>query len=140
MSLVVTEQGARVLLGRALNGYTPAFDDVEARLFKNDIDIEPTTVLADLQESTFAGYFRQQLEPADWSTPVTVAGRAESTYGTAPLEWIVTAGTETVFGVYLVDMATNFLIAAERLETPRVLDTDGKLQLTMTLNAMNADL
>lgn len=133
MPLVVTLAGARILLDRALQGFTPSLDDLEARLFVNDVEVDVDTVLADLEEASFTGYFRQQLASAMWTPAVTVAGRAESIYGTTPLQWIVASIGETVYGVYLVHMATNALLAAETLATPRVLDTPGTLGLILTL-------
>ena len=135
MAFVVTKDGSILILGRAITGWFPSLQQWQIRLFKTDHTPTIDSVVADFTESTFAGYARKNLDNELWQTPTWEGDRATAQYDDYPLTWDVTAGTETVYGMLLVDLASGVLVAADRFATVRVLDEDGKLGLLVSLSA-----
>lgn len=138
MGLVVPNAGAIRLLARTLSSFTPGPNDLALRLFKNDYTPDAASVLADFQEATFGGYFRQWIDSAGWPTPTIVGGKASSTYSLDPFTWTVTDPGQTVYGYYVEEAATATVLWAERLATPRVLFPGGQLELTLILTGKSA--
>lgn len=131
--LIVTLAGAERLLARTLSGFTPDAHDMALRLYSNDYTPDVNSVLASFTEATFSGYFRQWLDSALWGSPVTVSGKAESTYGVDPLAWTVTDAGQTVYGYYVEESATGVVLWAERFNVPRVLTNGQTLEVTAVL-------
>lgn len=90
-------------------------------LFVNDVMPDVDTVLDDLVEATFGGYFPVTLTRPDWTTPFLDSdGCASSTWGTVATTWYVTGPpTETPYGYALVDTSVGVIRFIQRFE-----DTD----------------
>lgn len=93
-------------------------DGVKVGLFQNDFNPTTLTVLADLNPADFHGYALSSA--VVWGAPYydqagvpTVAGGQKQFTATTPL-----AGSQVIYGYYLVDGAGTTLIAAARFETP----------------------
>lgn len=131
MSLVVTDIGAVELLARALRGEAGDFHPWSLALFANDYTPHKASVWTDFIQPTWAGYFRQDIDPAAWTDPVTVSGRASSTNGTVPFEWTNGGPQTTVYGYWILNLDTFSVVWAERANTPRVIDSGGKLRVLL---------
>lgn len=89
----------------------------QLRLFKNNLTPSPTTVLANLVEADFPGYVRATLDRDAWTVPTVSGGCAVSTWGTVPLEWLVTGGpVQTIYGYAFVDATVNKLRFIQRFD------------------------
>lgn len=131
--ILVPDAGERAMLDVTLRA--PLVTDIvlSLRLYKNDYTPVAASVLADFTEATFMGYFRRDLARADWSTPVTVLGRARSEHGTAALTWTNSGASQTVYGYFIVDPGTAIVWWAERFNVPRVVPNGGQLVLQPAL-------
>jgi hypothetical protein len=86
-------------------------------LWVNDLVPDNNTVLASLTPATFPGYSFVTLMPGTWTVPDVVDGCATSTYGTTPLQWIVSGPTtETVYGYALTDPTAGVLRFIQRFD------------------------
>lgn len=91
-------------------------------LFANDYTPTRSTVLADLIEPTWPGYFRKNLSRAGWLAPTVTAACASSEWGTAPQQWTVGAATsEKVYGYALLDLGAGKLRFVQRLEAADIV-------------------
>jgi hypothetical protein len=114
MSLVVTNQGERVLLEWALKSAGGA---LKLKLFQNNVTLSPTTVAADLTEATFSGYTARTLARASWNAPSTNGdGKAEIRYSAD--QTYDFASNQSIWGYYLTD-SSDVLLAAEKFAAVR---------------------
>lgn len=86
-------------------------------LWTNDVQVDNTTVLADLTEAMWGGYTRATLDRALWNTPVVEQGCAMSTWGDVPLRWTM-SGTDPVtnYGCAYLDILRSKLRFVQRFE------------------------
>lgn len=101
-------------------------------LFVNDVTPTCDTVLDDLEEATFEGYSRVQLDRSTWTTPAVSECCATSTYGTEPIKFFVEGQTdETVYGVAYVDPSKSVIRFAQRLDDADIapLQDGGQFQI-----------
>lgn len=101
-------------------------------LFVNDVTPTCDTVLDDLDEATFDGYSRKQLDRSTWTTPEVSECCATSTYGTDPIVYLVEGETdETVYGVAYVDPTSNVIRFVQRLDDADIapLQDGGQFQI-----------
>jgi hypothetical protein len=95
----------------------PAADDpLHIHLFKNDYHPNRVSLVLDFDECTFAGYLPKDLNRADWGVPVSVGGVALIFYGTAPLSWLASAGSQVVYGYYVTTTDDSVCLWAERFD------------------------
>lgn len=135
MLLVVSNEGEKFLLDRVTGRvpYDPLNEDL-VRLYQNDFTPTRDVVLADLEEADFAGYTGVPLTAADWTAPDTVAGAAASWYGTGPLTWLASSGTQWVYGAYATDSTGTVLLWVVRFDSPQMVNstTPASYQPTLT--------
>lgn len=85
-----------------VSGIDPlTFPQLHLRLYKNDYFPNRESTLGDFVEADFAGYAELLLDRSQWSAPVTTAGRAQTYYGPAFVEWLSTSGSQNVYGYYV---------------------------------------
>jgi hypothetical protein len=86
-------------------------------LFKNDVTPDADTVLADLEEASFPGYFPFDLTRSTWTMPTVVGGCAIATWGEEVVEWPVTGETdETIYGMAYYDSTENIIRWVQRFD------------------------
>ena len=85
-------------------------------LYKNNYTPVSGTTRSDYTECDFANYTVKKLARATWrSAQHTVAGKAESSYGTTPLSWTCGASGNTVYGYWVQGASSNAVCWAEAL-------------------------
>lgn len=102
---------------------------LEVRLFKNDVDVDEDTVLADLEEADFSGY--SAVAP-EWNGPYEdqTDNLVDLLAGSATFATGATVTTpNNVYGVMLVGGvgATEFLVGAARFPAVIGMTTPGQL-------------
>lgn len=125
--IVVPDAGAIELLNKTLLSALAVADDYSLRLYRNDYTPVAGSVLASFLEATFAGYFRHTLLRSGWGAPSIVAGRARVEYTASVTDWTCTAGSQTIYGYYVVAPASGAVAWAERFTDPVNLAASGKL-------------
>ena len=131
--LVVTNEGERYLLDRAIR--TPWLDDEvwQLRLFVNDFVPCKDMVISDITEASFPGYLAVDLVRADWTDPVTVMGIATSWNGTSPKEFDATSGVTTVYGYYITVPDPDVFLLAQRFDAPPIITSAAPILLVPQL-------
>lgn len=93
-------------------------------LWVNDIEPDHETVLDDLEEATFSGYARVDVDRALWTTPEVDNGCATSTWQAYPTVWHVTGGPiETVYGYAMIDVVEGVIRFIQRFEDADIAPT-----------------
>src|SRR5215831_6745176 len=98
MPFVVVDTGELFLLDLLVKTALASPEDWVLRLYKTAVSIINTTVLADLTQADYDGYSPLSLTRSDWQDSVTVAGRAVSYWGTAPVNFVADSGTQDIYG------------------------------------------
>ena len=124
---VLPNEGLPDLLDYMIRATISGVLDWELMLFVNDIVPDQDTVYADLVEASLTGYSRVTLSRGTWTSPVIVSNRAVSTYGTTPISWSITGGSETVYGHALVTPSSPVIRFVERWTTPVAVSPPGVL-------------
>jgi hypothetical protein len=94
-------------------------------LFKNNVTVVDTTVLADLTEADFSGYGAAQT--LVFGTPFTDgSGRGKMTAATITFTHSGGATANTVYGSFIKDSTTGKLLKAETWDTPFLMNTAGQ--------------
>lgn len=134
--LVVSDEGERLLLGRALGKivYDPDQPD-KLGLFVNDYTPNKDTTLSDLEEPTYPAYERQELAGGDWRPPVTVDGEAVCWYGAGPVSFPVDTGLVIVYGYFVVDYTGAVLLWSQRFDSPQYGNSSFPVQVNGLLTA-----
>lgn len=123
---------------QTLNGVVSwLVDDVESislRLFINNYQPVPGTVVANLVEPTFVGYEAQPLDPESFPEATVLAHVASVTSGDVA-EWIPAAApvpAQTVYGYFATDADGAYLWAA-RLASPIAVEALKPIRLQAQL-------
>jgi len=86
-------------------------------LWVNDLVPSFDTVFSDLEESTWGGYSRVQLDRSVWTDPDVSQGCATSTWGTDPISFDVSDPMDqTIFGVAYYDPTKGVLRFIQRFD------------------------
>lgn len=134
MPLAVPDAGELALLELLVKTALAAPDDWWLRLYVDDIDIEAATVIADVTEPTVPGYAAVELLRSLWNAPATIAGRGVVTWGTGPVWFTLTSGSEDIYGWYVTNAANDTLLFGSRLSSPPwVMTPANPLPLTPTM-------
>jgi len=87
-------------------------------LWKNDIEPDSATELADLVECDFGGYGRVTILPTNWTGFNALGGCSHATYGLVPVRWDVTSGpTQSVYGWAMIDDGNGVIRRVQRFES-----------------------
>lgn len=139
MPLVVTDAGEKALLDVALRGDTTK-RPYRLRLFVNDYLPHEYSTPGQVTPATFGGYADLILDPAQWQPAVTVAGTAESVYGSMAHQWLSTGLVpQRVYGYYVVTEDGAILIWAERFNEPVDIAPGGTFQLRPMFSGRSKD-
>lgn len=129
MQLVVPDLGEKFLVLQMLREDASALP-LRLRLFKNDIGIGSGTVIGDMVDADFDGYAQVDLDPALWTDPITIGGRAQSQYATAAQSWTNEGVTgQTVYGYYVCDYAGTVLLWGAPFDDPITVAPAGTLEV-----------
>ena len=113
-------------IARLNNVLTNAMADAGyvVRLFSNNHTPDVTDVLADYTEATFPGYVEGTLI---FDFNAGVSGNIDTCgFIAVTFTRIAGAGSETIFGYYIVDPSDGQLIGAQVLPVPVVISTAGQ--------------
>jgi hypothetical protein len=135
MPLVVSDQGELRLLDIMLKVALSTNENQILKLYQNNYTPTSAAAPGSFTEATFTGYAARTLSRSTWNTAVTVANKAESSYGTTPQSWTCGATGNTIFGYHVE--AGGKLLWAELFSTARVLASGDVLNITpkFTLNS-----
>lgn len=129
MAIVIPDEGKLFLLNQLIRQDVTEIFPFVLRLFQNDVTPDADTVRADLTESSFAGYLPVELVRADWTAPLISDDRAESVWGTTPVAFTPSSGSQFCYGYFVTDIDDNFVLWAERKPVPSSLDPTHPLYL-----------
>ncbi len=91
------------------------------RVYKNDYTPDRNSVLASFTPADFAGYLQKIIARGDWAAPVLTDHTASVEPTPSPYTFACTAGTQTVYGVYLVGATSLIVCYCRRFAVPRVV-------------------
>ena len=119
MNIVIPNEGVLESVSRIIA------DNMRLKLFKNDYTPVHTSALANFTECDVAGYADVLVVFGDWDAPA-LSGNTGYTQ-TAPIAFSATApNTQDIYGWYLVDGTSTFVIAAARFDVaPTELNSTG---------------
>lgn len=138
MPLVVPDEGELVLLDVLLRANVSPSLNWVVRLYANNYTPNRESLLIDFTEASFGGYLPKLLTRSSWTSPATVAGSAQSTYGTDYLVWTASSGSETVYGYYVTDAPATVCLWAERFLNPMTV-TDLNPALVLPLMRLRSE-
>lgn len=127
MALVLPNEGLTELLDWMIRIPIAGVPDLVFTLWKNDIEPDQDTTLADLERADFGGFQEMVLSRAGWTTPVIDSGRAVTQWGSEPTRWTLDQNPQTVYGWAAYDPDTLALVVAERFDVPRALNVGDTL-------------
>jgi hypothetical protein len=136
MALVVPDLGEIELLTKLLKNTTDT-EDYIIRLYKNNYSPINTTVVGDFTEADFTSYAEKTVARGDWSSPSTVAIKAESSV--TAQSWTCGVTGNTVYGYYVVGATSGVCLWAEQFAAARVLADGDVLNLTPKFNLASAN-
>jgi len=131
-------QQLECILSRSVAGVMPW----QLILWVNDLVPDADTVLADLVEASFAGYFPVSMDRALWTTPAVAGGCAHSTWQAVPTVWFVTGGpVETIYGYAYVDATSGVVRFVQRLDSADIapVEIGGKVSILPAYTLTSAE-
>lgn len=118
MAGIVTEAGRMYIASGLVGALDGSGDILVLHLFKSDSTPTTGSVPGDFTEAAFGSYTAIQKYLNENSGPVLTAGEALVLFGGGPQHWDCTSGTETIYGWYITEYATGYLLFAERYDVP----------------------
>lgn len=125
MSLVAPNEGLADQLDYILKSTISGVANWTLVLFKNNLTPNQSTVYADLTLATFGGYSPVTLSRSTWTSAVISADKAVSTYDTTPQIWLVSSGSETIYGYAIVTPSSPVIRYVERFASPIAVSAGG---------------
>ncbi len=107
MALVVVNEGELELLDKCLKDTLSTDENMILHLYKNNYTPVAATTSTDFTEADFTNYVNKTLARTTWNAAVTVSGKAESSYGSAPLSWTCGATGNTIYGYWVQGATSN---------------------------------
>jgi len=138
MPLLLPNEGLPILLSLLLKDAAMPASPWVLMLWSNDIEPDVDTMLADLTEANFTGYFPVVVARGDWATPVAATGQANTRWGAGPYSWACSGGAQDIYGYAVFDSSTFKLLWVERFDPTRAA-VNGQpfaLWLSFTLGAL----
>jgi hypothetical protein len=133
VGLCVSNLGAQRLMDWCLFRTQASDEDMQVRLFKNDLEPIRTTALADFTEADFLYYLRRNLLRNQWATS-DVDGAGVNCVYIPDQTWPVGSSGQTVYGYFIVSQRDNRYLWGERFDTPFVLVAGVPLTITLRLS------
>lgn len=136
MPLWTPNAGELQLLDKMMKDALSTNENYLLKLYTNDYTPDDNAVTASFTQATFTNYAGRTLVRSSWNSAVTVANKAETSYGTGPQSWTCGATGQTVYGYYVEAITSAVTLWAERFSTARVLANGDVLNITpkFTLN------
>jgi hypothetical protein len=123
--MYVSPQSRLLVILQGLVGVAGELNGAKLKLFTNDFQPVPTSVVGDFTEATQTGYAATTIT---WGTPyVNDSGWAEVL--SQLITTIFSAGLAeggTIYGYYLTNTAGSTLLLSERLDNPIAITRDGQ--------------
>lgn len=135
MSLVVPNEGKRFLLNMLLKRNVSSADVFIIGLFRNLLVPVRTTVLSDVVEANFAGYTPRMLTRSLWSESSLIDNKAQSNWGSEFIQWYATSGSQLLYGYYVRDADSNFLLWAQNFSGPKTVTDQDPILIQPSLQA-----
>ncbi len=132
MALVVPNAGELALLNKMLKAPLTTDEDYHLKLYRGNQTPDQNTVGGGLTEADFTDYAAKTLTRSGWNDAVTVSGKAQASYGSAPQSWTCGTSGNTIYGYYVSGATSNVILWAERFPVARVLAEGDVLNLTPT--------
>jgi len=108
-------------------------NDIELRLFSNNVTPGETTTLAAFNQVAGGGYAAKTLSSGNWVS--TQGNPTEAEYPEEEFEFTsTTTAPGTIYGYYLVDTVTGLYIGGERFAsavTPMTPGSGSKIRITL---------
>lgn len=136
--MLVTTQALDLALLAALTETDGALFGAKIGLFKANVTLQPSTVLADLSEADFTGYARSAA--ITWGTPGVSSDKTPMVAGDAK---VFTAGNpitvpNQIYGYFVCDAAGTGLLYAEKFANPlNVSQSLQQLRIVPTFSTTN---
>lgn len=131
MTLVVVDQGESLILQAIINKTAP--QDLDLRLFKNNVTPGETDTEATYTEADFTGYAAIALTASSWN----ITGTAPTSAGYAEQTFTSTTGSQNqnVYGYYITQHTSGKLIWAEAFsDGPYLISNSGdNINVTLAL-------
>lgn len=113
------DEGLPSLLNWTVREELAADEELEMRIFTNDILPQRGAVLASFVEATFDGYTRRVLPRSGWTEPTVDANHVAKTSRVfGPHSYTATGGIQTLYGIYLVRPMAGIVVLARRFSEP----------------------
>lgn len=130
MALKIPNEGELQLLDKCLKNAQVADENYTLKLFKNDYTPTDADTSASYTVADFDGYADKPLTRAGWNAAITNAGNeAESTYS-AEQSWTCNAGSQAIYGYYVLGATSGKVLWAERFAITRTLAGGDQLKMT----------
>jgi hypothetical protein len=138
MALVTTNLGELQLLDKMLKAALTVDEDYVLHLFKTNVTPDANSAPGSFVEADFTTYVAKTLTRANWNSSVTVAGKAQSSYSSAPLSWTCGASGNTIYGYWISGATSGVCLWAESFATARALASTDVLNITPTIQLDSA--
>lgn len=132
--LVVSDEGERYLLSRAIRDPWDTSETWLLHLYGNDYTPCKDTVEGDLEESDFPGYDTIVLNREDWTDPVTIMGVATSWNGVTPKLFEASSGSTLVYGYYITVPSAGVFLLSQRFDVTFLITSGQPLPIIPQLS------
>jgi hypothetical protein len=112
--------------------------NLKLRLFQSNTTPTTSSVIGDFTECTFAGYAAVSL--TGWATPIVAAHDATMLADLKTFTRTSTGASQNIYGYYVTDNATTFLLWAERDPLAPIVVTNNGDSYTVTPSLSEQDL
>lgn len=123
MNMVIPDEGKLLLAEWMLVTEASSFGDMEVVMYTNNYTPVDGSTSTDFTPATFTGGDPILITRAEWDAPTLVSHVAYVALPSPPTWTCTGAGPETCYGWVLYDVSTSTVIAAQRFDTARVMDT-----------------
>jgi hypothetical protein len=122
MTLKFPDAAEEIVLRLILNS-GESLQDLQLRLYVDDLTLAEDTVVGDFTEASFPGYSPVQLFGGNWI--FTQGNPTETTYTTQEFVCFADTVLQTVYGYYVTRLLAGDLLWCERLDQPVPIQSVG---------------
>lgn len=127
------------LLNKMLQAALSVDENYILKLYNVDYTPSAATANSSMTEANFTNYAAKTLTRANWNNAVSVAGVAQTSYGTAPQTWTCGASGNTIYGYWVNGANSGQTLWAERFSVSRTLANGDVLNLTPQFTLQSAN-